>query len=207
MRDMRVIARIPNIFALLFITFLYTFTYLGTAPIISVFVLRLLRRQGITAGTAVDFWVGAVTLAFTLAAAMAVPAWGRLLDRVGAGRVLAVGLGLGTLASLPTIVVQSPLQLAGARFVLGALAVGVGPSALALVRIYSPAGMESRVLAYAAAFGALGIGGGPFIAGQVGPLLGLRAFFALNSLLLAGGLALWLRALTRGAPADPVRGS
>jgi MFS family permease len=61
------------------------------------------------------------------------------------------------------------------------------------------------VLAYAAAFGSLGIGGGPFIAGQMGPLLGLRSFFALNSVLLLLGFVLWLRALTAGASADPRR--
>jgi MFS family permease len=65
--------------------------------------------------------------------------------------------------------------------------------------------MESRVLAYAAAFGSLGIGGGPLLAGYIGPLLGLRAFFALNSVLLLVSFALWLRALGRGAPGDPPR--
>jgi len=36
--------------------------------------------------------------------------------------------------------------------------------------------------------------------------LGLRAFFALNSLLLLIGLPIWLRALTRGSPTEHERG-
>jgi MFS family permease len=57
--------------------------------------------------------------------------------------------------------------------------------------------MEGRVLAYAAGFGSLGMGIGPFVAGQIGPWLGLRAFFALNSLLLFVLLALWWRSWQR----------
>lgn len=33
----------------------------------------------------------------------------------------------------------------------------------------------------------------PFCAGLIGPVLGLRAYFALTSALMLGGLALWLR--------------
>ena len=33
----------------------------------------------------------------------------------------------------------------------------------------------------------------PFCAGLIGPALGLRAYFALTSVLMLGGLALWLR--------------
>jgi MFS transporter, DHA1 family, multidrug resistance protein len=203
--DLRVIRRIPHIRGLMFLAFLQTFTYLGTGAVISVFTLNLLARQGIGAGPQVDFWVGAVTLAFTAASALSVPVWGRLLDRFGAPRILALSLLGAALASVPTVAVQTPGQLAAARALLGLLAIGIGPALLAIVKHYSPVGMESRVLAYAAAFGALGIGGGPFVAGEIGPLLGLRAFFALNSVLLLAGFALWLRALTRGALGQPPR--
>jgi MFS family permease len=71
-----------------------------------------------------------------------------------------------------------------------------------LVKTFAPPGMESRVLSYATAFGALGIGGGPFLAGQIGPLLGLRAYFALNSCLLLVALGVWLRAMSRGAASE-----
>jgi MFS family permease len=63
----------------------------------------------------------------------------------------------------------------------------------------APRGMEGRVLAYSAAFGALGMGAGPFVAGQIGPWLGLRAFFLLNSVLILVLCAVWLRASTRAS--------
>ncbi|HKI96834.1 MAG TPA: MFS transporter [bacterium] len=205
LRDLRTIRRIPHIKGLMYLAFLQAFTYLGTAAIISVFVLDLLAAQGIHAGPDVNYWVGAVTLAYTLASALSVPVWGRVLDRFGAPRTLAVSLLGAALASLPTIFVQTPLQLGAARALLGLLAIGIGPALLAIIKSYAPLGMESRVLAYAAAFGSLGIGGGPFIAGEIGPLFGLRTFFALNTVLLLIGFGLWLRALTRGAPGDPLR--
>lgn len=206
-RDFAVIRRIPHISGLLYITFVFTFTFLGSATIISVFTLELLEHGGVQAGARVDFWIGAVTVAFTVSSAIVVPMWGRLLDRFGARRLLAFSLMAATIGSLPTIVAQTPLQLALARCCLGLLAIGVGPASLAMVRHCSPRGMESRVLSYAAACGALGIGGGPFIAGQIGPLFGLRTYFALNSLLILIGLLIWLRALARGWPADAVPGS
>ena len=202
-RDFSIIRRLPNISGLMFITFINTLTFIGTATIISVFTLELLAAEGITSGKEVNVWVGAVTLAFTLASALSVHFWGRLQDRLGADRVLVLSLLVGGLASLPTIVTQTPAQLVAARFLLGLLAIGAAPATVTLIRFHAPKGMEARVLAYASAFGALGIGVGPFVAGMIGPVLGLRAFFALNSLLLLVGFAIGLRAHLRGAASDP----
>src|SRR3970040_243017 len=80
LQDFRIIRRIPHIRGLMYLAFIQTFTYLGTGAIISVFTLDLLARQGIHSGPDVDYWVGVVTLAFTLASALSVPLWGRLLD-------------------------------------------------------------------------------------------------------------------------------
>jgi hypothetical protein len=41
------------------------------------------------------------------------------------------------------------------------------------------------------------MGLGPFVAGQIGPWLGLRAFFVLNSALLLGLLVAWWRSWER----------
>ena len=77
----------------------------------------------------------------------------------------------------------------------GALLVGIYPAAISLTRAQAPRGMESRVLAYGTSLGALGIGGGPFVAGLVGPVLGLRAHFALNALVVLAVLLFWIRAM------------
>lgn len=194
---MRIIVRIPGIRLLYFINFCQMLTFLGSIPTVSVFTLNLLEGEGISTGKAVNFWVGAVSLAMTLGSALAVPLWGRLMDRLGVGRVLLVSLLVGALASLPVIFVQTPLQLTIARLCLGIMAVGISPSVVATIRQLAPKGMESRVMAYGAAFGMLGIGGGPFIAGQIGPIFGLRTFFALNSAVLFIGFLLWLRSPAR----------
>ncbi len=203
--DLAVIRRLPHIGGLMFISFMHTFNFLGGTMIISVLMLEMMEARGVSAGPRLDFWVGAATLALTLCSALAVPVWGRLMDRQGAPRILLIALLAGTLGSVATWLATSPPLLVAARGLLGLTAIGIGPAAIALTRGYAPPGMEARVLSYAAAFGALGIGAGPFIAGQIGPLLGLRAFYALNTGLLLVASLVWLRALTRGAVADPAR--
>jgi len=46
----------------------------------------------------------------------------------------------------------------------------------------------------------IGIGLAPFCAGLVGPVFGLRTYFALTVVLTVAALALWLRASRRGLP-------
>lgn len=146
--------------------------------------------------------MGAVALAFTLSSALSVRVWGRLQDRFGPGRILAVSLLGGYLASLPIPLVQSPLHLVVSRFIMGLVIIGSGASTVTMIKSYAPKGMEARVLAYSSAFGALGIGAGPMAAGLIGPVLGLRVFFLVNSALLLVGFAVWMRAHLRGAAND-----
>jgi MFS family permease len=53
--------------------------------------------------------------------------------------------------------------------------------------------MDARAISYASAFQFLAMGLAPFIAGLIGPLLGLRAYFAFTIVLMLGGLVLWVR--------------
>jgi DHA1 family multidrug resistance protein-like MFS transporter len=193
LQDLKVIARLPDLKVLYPINFAYTLTYYGSVTIISVYTLQLLTLVGETRPAEINFWVGTVSIAFTVASGLAVPLWGRLADRLGAPRVLALSLLCGGLGALPVALAFSPAQLAWARGLMGLMAVGIGPAATALIKARSPAGMEGRVLSYSAAFGALGMGVGPFVAGQIGPLFGLRSYFALNALLILALLALWAR--------------
>jgi MFS family permease len=191
--DLRVILRLRDVKVLYPIVLTYTLTYYGSVTIISVYTLELLHGADISDPARVNFWVGAVSISFAITSAAAVPLWGALLDRLGAPRVLALSLLCGGLGALPVALVFSPAQLAIARAAMGLLAVGIGPAAIALIKARAPAGMEGRVLSWSAAFGALGMGIGPFLAGQIGPALGLRTYFALNALLILALLAFWLR--------------
>jgi hypothetical protein len=53
--------------------------------------------------------------------------------------------------------------------------------------------MDARAISYSTAFQFFAMGIAPFSAGLIGPALGLRVYFALTILLMAGGLWLWMR--------------
>lgn len=197
LRDLGTVLRLPGVPALLAIYLTYQLTYNGSVPVVSVYTLHLLEAAGMREAQQINLWVGAVSVMLPVGSVLAVPVWARLLDRFGPARVLPLCLGTGALGVLLLVLVFSPLQLAAARLVLGLLAVGIGPATIALIKGRAPAGMESRVLAFMAGCGMIGMGFGPLLAGQIGPWLGLRTYFALNCLLLLLGLFLWRRASAR----------
>jgi MFS family permease len=199
LRDLTTVLRLPGVPALLAIYLTYQLTYNGSVPVVSVYTLHLLEAEGMRDAHQINTWVGAVSVMLPVGSVLAVPLWTRLLDRFGPARLLPVCLGTGAVGVLLLALVFTPLQLAAARGVLGLLAVGIGPATIALVKGRAPAGMESRVLAFMAGCGMIGMGFGPLLAGQIGPWLGLRAYFLLNCLLLLVGLYLWRRA-SRVAP-------
>ena len=53
--------------------------------------------------------------------------------------------------------------------------------------------LPARAIPCAPSFQCIGMGLAPFCAGLIGPVLGLRAYFALFTALTLGGLMLWLR--------------
>ena len=197
LQDARTFLRIPNLAVLFGLYLVYTLSFNGSVAIVTVYTLELLPQGGVGDADATHTWVGVVSMALPIGSALAVPLWGRLLDRWGPPRVLLGSLLLGTLAMLVMPAARAPAHVAVARLLFVALAVGIGPAAITQVKHRAPAGMESRVLAYLTAFGMLGMGVGPFIAGQVGPTLGLRAYFGLNALMLLACLGAWYRSWTR----------
>ncbi|HEX7926184.1 MAG TPA: MFS transporter, partial [bacterium] len=178
-RDVGMMLRLPGIPALLAIFLTYQLTYNGSVPVVSVYTLHLLEAAGMHEAQQINWWVGTISLALPVGSALAVPLWGRLLDRFGPAKLLPLCIGSGAMGVLLLVTVFSPLQLAIARLALGMMAVGIGPAAIALVKGRAPAGMESRVLAVMTGCGMLGMGAGPFLAGVIGPFLGLRAYFLL----------------------------
>ena len=69
---------------------------------------------------------------------------------------------------------------------------------LRLLRSHAPQGMDARAISYAASFQFIAMGIAPFTAGLIGPLLGLRAYFALTVMLTFVAFGLWLRSERRG---------
>jgi MFS family permease len=134
-----------------------------------------------------------------LSTMIALPLWGRVIDRVGPARVLVFAAATAIITHLPLLVLQTPLQLVLARAAFGLLAAGMQTAIFQLLRMHAPKGMDARALSYATAVQFLAMGVAPFFAGLVGPALGLRAYFAITTALMLGGLALWLRAGRRTA--------
>ena len=82
-------------------------------------------------------------------------------------------------------------MLTRAAFGLGASL--MQPCIVRLLKAYAPAGMDARAISYNTSFHFIAIGIAPFVAGLVGPVFGLRAYFALTVLFTFFALAVWIR--------------
>lgn len=189
LRELLAVRRMGPLFLL---SFLFSVMWYGSVTNISVFMLQLLASARADAG-AEAYWVGAAAVAMAASMLVALPFWGRILDRIGPGRVLVFSAAATIVTHLPLLILQTPLQLVLARIAFGLTAAAMPTAVFALLRIHAPKGMDARAISYATAFQFIAMGLAPFFAGLIGPAFGMRAYFALTILAMAGGLALWLR--------------
>lgn len=197
--SLRELLAVPRIGVLILLSFLFAVMWYGSVTNISIFVLQLLEAQGAEAGVEAEaYWAGAAAVAIAISMLIATPVWGRVIDRVGPARVMALCAAATVITHLPLLVLETPLQLVIARIAFGLTAAGMPTATFHLLRIYAPPGMDSRAISYATAFHFFAMGLAPFLAGLIGPAYGMRAYFALTIVLMAGGLALWLRVERRG---------
>jgi MFS family permease len=190
--SLRELAAARRVAPLFFLSFLFAVMWSGNVPIMSLYVLQLLGAES-ESGRSEAFWIGAVALGLGMSAVVAMPIWGRILDRTEPARVLAFATAAAAVTHLPLLVLETPLQLVLCRVVFGLGAAAMQPAILRLLKDYAPKGMDARAIAYAASFQFIAMGLAPFTAGLIGPALGLRAYFALTIALTLLGLALWLR--------------
>ena len=189
---LRDLVAVPRLAPLFLLAFLYSIMWHGSIANITVFMLQLL--EGRNADTEAEaFWVGAAASAMALSMMVSLPLWGRVIDRVGPGRVLVFAAAATIVTHLPLLVLQTPLQLVLARIAFGLSAAGMQTAIFQLLRIHAPGGMDARAISYATAFQFLAMGIAPFVAGLIGPAFGLRAYFAVATFAMLAGLALWLR--------------
>jgi MFS family permease len=185
---LRQLLAVPRMGPLFMLAFLFAVLWHGNITIMSLYTLQL-----VPAPAAQAYWVGAVALALAISGLVAMPLWGRALDRHDPGRVLALSAAAAALTHVPLLFLQTPLQLVIARALFGLSAAAMQPAIVRLVKEHAPPGMDARAISYATSFQFIAMGLAPFCAGLIGPALGLRAYFALTILLTLAGMLYWVR--------------
>ena len=193
---LRELVRVPRVGALYLLSFLFAVMWSGNVPIMSIYALDLVAAQP-PGGRGEAFWLGAVALALGVSGLVAMPVWGRVLDKTDPGRVLAFATAAAAASHIPLLFLNTPLQLVLARAAFGLSAAAMQPAIIRLLKRHAPAGMDARAISYATSFQFIAMGLAPFTAGLVGPVLGLRAYFALTIVLTVGGLVMWKRSERR----------
>jgi DHA1 family multidrug resistance protein-like MFS transporter len=159
-------------------------------PIIPLFVQELTPDNPDVA-TLSGLVLGAAGFTSALAAAYL----GRLGDRAGHRRVLAISLVAAGLLYLPMAIVRDPWQLAVLQALMGVAAGGLIPSANALVAHLSPLERRGAVFGLTAALSGAGGFVGPLLGAILATSLGFRStFVAAGALLLAvAALVIWVQ--------------
>ena len=194
--DLRELLAVPRMGPLYFLCSMFTVMWGGNVTIITIYSLQLIAAQPADAG-ADAYWAGAAAMALAISGVVALPIWGRMLDRSDAARILAFATAGAALSTLLLVILQTPLQLVISRLIFGFAAAGMQPAIMRLLKEHAPVGMDARAISYATSFQYIAAGLAPFTAGLIGPTLGLRCYFALTAALVGGGLLLWLRSGTR----------
>jgi MFS transporter, DHA1 family, multidrug resistance protein len=194
--SLRELIKVPRIGLLYLLSFVFAILASGNVTILSVYVLQLQGPEISVAGSGA-FWVGAVAVALAVSSVVSLVLWGRLLDRVDPARVLVFTTAAACLTQIPLVFLDTPLQLVLTRAAFGLGASLMQPAIIRLLKAYAPAGMDARAISYSTSFHFIAIGLAPFCAGLIGPVFGLRTYFALTVALSFIGLMLWLRASRR----------
>ena len=194
--SLRELLAVPRLGPLYLLSFLFTVMWSGNVTIVSLYVIKL--RSAMPGGSGDDaFWIGAAAMALAFSSVIVLPFWGRVIDRYGPARVMAFAGGAAVVTHLPLLVLDTPLELVISRFVFGLTAAAMNPAVVQLLRMNAPRGMDARAISYATSFQFFAMGLAPFVAGIIGPLFGLRVYFALTMIALSCGLAYWLRTARR----------
>lgn len=173
------IKSIPQLPALFAVTVMIQFAVLGTMPQMPLYIQQMHGNIDLLA-----FYAGLVGAVTGFSNMMFSPILGRLGDRVGSERVLAFCMIGAAIAFIPHVFVHNIWQLLLARFFLGIFIGGMLPSVNALLRTYTPDGMESRAYSFNTSALALGNFSGPIIFGLLIGWIGMSPVFLFSSVLL-----------------------
>lgn len=187
MEGFRQLGRIPQLASLFAVTFLIQFAMIGPMPLMPLYVQEL-------HGTAVNlaFWAGFVGSAAGLSNMIAAPLLGKLSDRIGQEWVLGVSLIGAAVLFIPQAMSTTVWQLLLFRFLQGIFLGGLIPSVNALIRKFTPDGMEGRAFSMNSSTLSIGNMIGPIVGGFISGWIGIEGVF-LTSAALFFINAVWVR--------------
>ncbi|WP_168119374.1 MFS transporter [Paenibacillus sp. HB172176] len=192
----KIISRIPQLMSLYGVSFLIQFANMSPMTLLPLYVQQL-------HGSADDiaFYAGFVGSVTGLSNLVASPILGKLGDRIGAERILAVSVIGAAIAFIPQALADSVWHLLLARFGLGMFLGGLIPAVNALIRQYTPDGMESRAYSFNTSTMSLGNMIGPITGGALSAWIGISGLFYLSAaLMLLNGFWVWFTLLRRQKP-------
>lgn len=200
--DMRLLLNTKPLPTLFTVSVVIQFALVSSLPLIPLFVEEL---QG--SGGSLAFLVGLVISVMGVSNLLASPLAGRWGDRFGFKPILAVSLFGTAVAFLLQCFVWHYWQLLASRFLLGVFMGGLIPSVRALIKQYSPPGMESRAYSFDTSAVSFGSMLGPVLAGGLSRYMGIRGIFFMTALLLFANFY-WVRKslLSRASSASSLKG-
>lgn len=187
LQGFRDLTRVPQLTSLFAVTFMIQFAMLSPMPLLPLFVQEL---HGTTANLA--FFAGFVSAVSGLSNMVAAPVLGRISDKHGATRVLLFSMIGAALMIIPQAFVHTVWQLIFVRFLLGLCLGGMMPSVNALIRKYTPDGMESRSYSFNSSTLSLGNMIGPIVGGALSGPFGIQGVFIFSAILLLLNVE-WIR--------------
>lgn len=175
-KQIREIRHLPALFA---VTFMIQFSIIGSMPQIPLFI-----QQMHVAPEWLAFYAGLVSAITGISNMIASPILGRVGDRIGSQSILAICLLGAAICYIPQAFVMNVWQLLIVRFISGCFIGGLIPSVNALIRQYTPDGMEGRAYSFNSSSFALGNMLGPVFGGLIAGYLGIRPIFIISAILL-----------------------
>ena len=172
-RDVFSSLKSPKLVLSLFVTTMIIQVATGSiAPILTLYVRQLAGDVGNIA-----FISGMIASVPGVAALISAPRLGKLGDRIGPEKILIVALMVSVLLLIPMSFVQTPLQLAILRFLLGAADGALLPAVQTLLVYNSTSQVAGRIFSYNQSFRDIGNVTGPLIGAAVSASYGFRAVF------------------------------
>lgn len=200
-KELKKTKELPALYA---VTFVIQFSMLSSMALIPLFVQELHGK-----GELLAFYSGLVGSITGFSNMISSPLLGRLSDRIGSVKILAICLVGAAVSFIPQAFVTNIWQLFASRFLLGIFMGGMLPSVQTLISNFAPKGMESRAYSFNTSALSLGNMLGPVVGGVLSGWLHIQGLFIMASILLFAN-ALWVRKAlfhSQARPGESARGS